>query len=93
MWRRLVEVDIPGIPVLQRPGVRCACSGPCAGRRVGPAFSRDKSPPWWALLGQSRVQGVSWYCVTLPRGLALTSWPVKWASNPVTSWDGVGAGR
>lgn len=75
------------------PGSGVPAPGPVQAGGWGLAFSRDKSPPWWALLAQTRVQGVSWYCVTLPRGLALASWPVKGASDPVASWDGEGAGR
>lgn len=30
--------------------------GPVQAGRWGPAFSRDESPPWRALLGQTRVQ-------------------------------------
>lgn len=41
------EVDIPGIPVPEgHLGVRCSCSGPCAGRRVRPGVLEE--PPWWA---------------------------------------------
>lgn len=50
-------VDIPGIPVLQRrPGSGVPAPGPVQSGGWGPAFSRDESPPWWALLGQTQVR-------------------------------------